>query len=211
MTDHHAFDAAFDPGPEYRWEDIPADTPAAILDALGGPEANRAAPQRAAVRVVRAGMAVPWPAAGEIVLEDGSRRAVGEALPGDLPLGYHDFYPTAGDWRTRIIVTPWRCVEPGGRQWGWAVQLHSTRSRQSWGIGDLANLRRLGQWSADLGAGVVLINPLGPPAPVVPQGASPYYPTTRRFRNPLYLRVEEVAGSKRLGPQLRGWPPRPVN
>jgi 4-alpha-glucanotransferase len=48
----------------------------------------------------------------------------------------------------------------------------------------------------------MLINPLGSPAPVVPQGASPYYPTTRRFRNPLYLRIEDVPGAERLGPQL---------
>jgi 4-alpha-glucanotransferase len=85
------------------------------------------------------------------------------------------------------------------------VQLHSTRSRQSWGIGDLADLKRLAEWSAGLGAGIMQINPLGPPAPVVPQGASPYYPTTRRFHNPLYLRIEDVPGSERLGTQLALW------
>ncbi len=174
MTDHHALDAAFDPGPDYRWEEIPADTPTAILDVMGGPEANRLIAGREAVRVIRAGAAVPWPTPGQLILEDGSRRPVGDLLPADLPLGYHDFYPTAGDWRTRVIVTPWSCIEPCGPCWGWAVQLHSTRSRQSWGIGDLADLRRLGEWSAGLGAGMMLINPLGPPAPVVPQGASPY-------------------------------------
>ena len=79
---------------------------------MGGPEANRVTPGREAVRVIRAGMAVPWPTPGQLVLEDGSRRPVGEMLPADLPLGYHDFHPTAGDWRTRIIVTPWQCVEP---------------------------------------------------------------------------------------------------
>jgi 4-alpha-glucanotransferase len=199
MMDSQALD--FDPGPDYRWEEIPADTPAAILDAMGGPEANRVTPGREAVRVVRAGTAVSCPP-GQLILEDGSRRPVGETLPADLPLGYHDFYPAAGDWRTRIIVTPWRCVEPRKPCWGWAVQLHSARSRQSWGIGDLADLRQLAEWSAELGAGMMLINPLGPPAPVVPQGASPYYPTTRRFRNPLYLRVEDVPGAERLGPQL---------
>jgi 4-alpha-glucanotransferase len=202
MTDHRALEAAFDPGPDYRWEDIPAETPAAILAALGGPQVHQDTPGLDAVRVIRAGAAVPWATPGQIVLEDGSRRAVEQAIPADLPLGYHDFYPTEGDGRTRIIVTPWRCLEPRESCWGWAVQLHSTRSRQSWGIGDLADLKRLGQWSAGLGAGMLLINPLGPPAPVIPQGASPYFPTTRRYRNPLYLRVEEVPGAARLGPQL---------
>jgi len=220
MTDQHR---PFEPVTDYAWEEIPADTPPAILAALGGREANRVAPGREAVRVVRAGAAVPWPAAGELVLEDGSRRPVGDLLPADLPLGYHDFYPTAGDWKTRVIVTPWSCVQPGdavasprrqpgepggsrlrlaGRTWGWAVQLHSTRSRESWGIGDLADLKRLAQWSSGLGAGMLLINPLGAPAPVVPQVASPYYSMTRRFRNPLYLRIEDVPGAERLGPQL---------
>ena len=151
MTDHHALDATFDPGPNYRWEEIPADTPKVILDALGGPEANHATPGREAVRVIRAGMARSWPTPGQIVLEDGSQRSVGEMLPADLPLGYHDFHPTAGDWRTRIIVTPWQCMEPRAPCWGWTVQLHSTRSRQSWGIGDMADLKRLAKWSAGLG------------------------------------------------------------
>jgi 4-alpha-glucanotransferase len=31
---------------------------------------------------------------------------------------------------------------------------------------------------------------------VVPQEASPYYPGSRRYRNPLYLRVEEVPGAR---------------
>jgi 4-alpha-glucanotransferase len=198
MTDQQTVD----PGPDYLWENIPADTPAAILEAMGGPDANRVTSGREAVRVIRAGAAIPWQTPGEIVLEDGSRRLVGEMLPADLPLGYHDFFPTAGDWRTRIIVTPWRCVEPVGACWGWAAQLHSTRSRQSWGIGDLADLKQLADWSARLGAGMMLINPLGPPAPVVPQGKSPYYPTTRRFRNPLYLHIEDVPGAARFTAQL---------
>src|SRR5207248_7178217 len=40
----------------------------------------------------------------------------------------------------------------------------------------------------------VLVNPLHAALPVVPQQPSPYFPSSRRFRNPLYLRVEDVAG-----------------
>jgi 4-alpha-glucanotransferase len=205
MTDAHASDATFHPLPDYSWEEIPADTPAEIVSALGGPEANRSRPGQEAVRVIRAGTTVAWPTPGQLVLENGSRRPVGDMLPPDLPPGYHDFYPTVGDERTRIIVTPWQCIEPRDPCWGWAVQLYSARSRQSWGIGDLADLRRLAEWSAELGAGMMLINPLGPPAPITPQGSSPYFPTTRRYRNPLYLRVEEVPGFEGLEPQLAPW------
>ena len=47
-----------------------------------------------------------------------------------------------------------------------------------------------------------MLNPLGAVAPTIPQAASPYYPSSRRFRNPIYLRVEEVPGAARLGPRL---------
>ena len=72
------------------------------------------------------------------------------------------------------------------KQWGFSVQLHAVRSAESWGIGDLADLRRLAAWAAGLKADLLLINPLGGVAPVVPQADSPYYPASRRFRNPLY-------------------------
>ena len=43
-----------------------------------------------------------------------------------------------------------------------------------------------------LGAGLVLINPLDAVPPVIPQEASPYSPSSRRYLNPLYLRIEEL-------------------
>jgi 4-alpha-glucanotransferase len=83
--------------------------------------------------------------------------------------------------------------EPHGRSWGFAVQLYSLRSRQSWGHGDLGDLADLATWSAtDLGAGFVLINPLHAAEPLPPVSASPYLPMSRRFTSPLYLRVEDI-------------------
>ena len=44
----------------------------------------------------------------------------------------------------------------------------------------------------ELGAGFVLVNPLHAAEPIPPLTPSPYLPVTRRFANPLYLRVEDI-------------------
>jgi len=88
---------------------------------------------------------------------------------------------------------------PGGRSWGFTVQLYSVRSRSSWGHGDLHDLADLASWSArDLGAGFVLINPLHAAEPLPPISPSPYLPMTRRYVSPLYLRIEDIPEFQRL-------------
>ena len=187
---------------DYRWQELSPDTPQAIRDALGNSPTPPAAAAGQPVRVLRAGVEVPWSEPGELLLEDGRRLRVADALPADLPLGYHEFIPDRPSMTTRLIVAPKECVVPARPQWGWAVQLYAARSADSWGIGDLADLRRLAHWAAGLKADLLMINPLSAAAPVSPQAASPYYPSSRRFRNPLYLRVEEVPGAERLGMRL---------
>jgi 4-alpha-glucanotransferase len=125
-------------------------------------------------------------------------RLVGEAtfeLPADLPLGYHDLHLQLGaeDVSTPIIVSPASLHPPAGRTWGTAVQLYSVRSQRSWGIGDLTDLTDFAVWSARHGGGFVLVNPLHAAAPTAPMEPSPYLPTSRRFVNPIYLRVEAIA------------------
>lgn len=90
------------------------------------------------------------------------------------------------------------------RAWGWAVQLYSLRSRKSWGIGDFADLRNFARWSArELNAGFLLLNPLGAATPILPQQASPYFPSSRLFKNPLYLCLKEIPGAKKIGSALK--------
>ncbi len=127
---------------------------------------------------------------------------VGEAtfaLPGDLPLGWHTLKariagrdPVPGT----LVVTPAWLGLPDrvhGRALGTMVQLYQLRSRRSWGCGDLADLADLAAWSRDaLGADFVLLNPLHAAGPTAPMEPSPYLPATRRFANPIYLRVEAV-------------------
>ncbi|GAA0303075.1 4-alpha-glucanotransferase [Kineococcus aurantiacus] len=119
-------------------------------------------------------------------------------LPDDLPLGWHVLRARtpAGQVECPCVVTPDVLELPPtlqtGRSWGYQTQLYSVRSSRSWGVGDLADLAELSAVAADQGAGWVLVNPLAAAQPVPPMEASPYLPTTRRFVNPLYLRVEDV-------------------
>ena len=55
-----------------------------------------------------------------------------------------------------------------------------------------------GRWAKAAGAGLALINPLAAPAPLLPQQASPYFPSSRLFRNPLFLSIEEVPGAREI-------------
>jgi 4-alpha-glucanotransferase len=181
-----------------RWCETAAETRAALHAAMGADASPAGPPVDAPVRVVRAGSPAPLPD-GDLVLEDGAVVVVRGALPPDVPPGYHRLQ--AGAQEILLIVSPGVCHRPE-RVWGWASQLYATRSLASWGIGDLADLRRLGAWSARLGARVLLVNPLGAPIPVLPRPASPYRPSSRRFRDPLYLRVEEVPGAAAAGDAL---------
>ena len=147
--------------------------------------------------VVRAGRPVPVGSA-EIRLEDGRTVAVDGTLPRDLPAGYHEIL-RRGKRPARLIAAPPTCYLPDGlSMWGWAIQLYAARSRRSWGIGDLGDLRWLGRWAERQGAGIALINPLAAVTPTLPQQPSPYFPSSRRFRSPLYLRIEEVQGANEV-------------
>ncbi len=152
---------------------------------------------------VRAGQQHGLQGVCRLVLEDGTDLGPVEALAPDLPLGYHRLCPADEGPTTRLVVTPGRCHLPADlRTWGWAVQLYAARSGQSWGIGDLADLGRLCRWSAGQGAGVVALNPLHAPGPALPQASSPYYPSSRRYRSPLYLCLDDVPGARQLGEDL---------
>lgn len=159
------------------------------------------------------------PAEVHLLLEDGSRREVtqeenwrppvkvgettwGEAtfrIPADLPQGWHRIILDSAGERAEcmLIITPARLSTTDryldSPAHGVMAQLYSVRSRGSWGIGDFHDLGQLAEVLARTAeADFLLINPVHAGEPFPPMEDSPYLPTTRRFINPIYLRIEDI-------------------
>jgi 4-alpha-glucanotransferase len=165
-------------------------TSAALRDILRRPPGRR----RDAKPIVLGRRGDALPAGSELVLEDGTELGARTWIPQDMPFGYHHL--RSGRHDQLLIVAPRRCPLPAGyREWAWAVQLYATRSKGSWGIGDLGDLWTLATWSGEVGAGALIVSPMGAPNPGPEPEASPYFPSTRRFRDPLLVRIQEVPGA----------------
>ena len=171
-----------------RWHEVSDATLAAVCEGLGEPAAEPA------VLVVHRGRPLDWRPAepAHLVLESGEERALPDPLPGGLPDGYHRIVGRSGS--TVLVVVPPSCYLPpslgdGGRAWGWAVQAYALRSPTSWGIGDLGDLATLASHPA-LAGDFLQVNPLN--APLTASYPGPYRPSSRLFRNPIYLAVEQV-------------------
>ena len=177
-----------------KWHDTDPETARAILEAMEAPPDGSKPKPDGSVLVVRAGDTAALAGAGTIILESGGRLPTGKSLPPDLPTGYHQLQLDGAKNPISLIVSPRKCwLPPDLSTWGWAVQLYAARSKESWGIGDFADLERLARWSAtDLHAGMMLVNPLSSATPILPQQTSPYYPTSRIFLNPLALHIEWI-------------------
>jgi 4-alpha-glucanotransferase len=188
-----------------KWHETPQETVAALHAAMDAEASGPEKREDTDVVVLRAGRRRPLAGRGTVVLESGETRTVAGMLPGNLPTGYHQLQMDTGAQPVRLIVSPGKCWLPERlHTWGWAVQLYAARSRKSWGIGDLTDLKTLAHWSAkEQGAGMLLVNPLSAVSPLVPQQSSPYFPTSRRFFNPLWLNIEAIEGAtEELVPEL---------
>ncbi|MEU1518095.1 4-alpha-glucanotransferase [Streptomyces sp. NPDC005811] len=177
---------------------VDADTPQAVRDALGARERELAARLLPPTVVSWSGgpcdalAALPEGTRLHVETEQGEIRATAEGLPP----GVHRLTATAPDGRTarvHLVVAPPRLPTPPERSYGLLVQLYSLLSRRSWGMGDLGDLGELADWAGRvLGAGFVQVNPLHAAVPGAPTDPSPYRPSSRRFPDPVHLRVEEV-------------------
>lgn len=126
-------------------------------------------------------------------------------LPQDLPMGYHTLLAKVEDKngkaiahaQSTLICAPAKIPLPQSVQerhrWGYMTQLYSVRSKESWGVGDYGDLRRLLKDAGNIGkADFMLINPIHACAPVAPLEPSPYLPESRRFLNVTYIRPQDI-------------------
>lgn len=169
------------------------------------------------------------PAEVSIELEDGTSRETtqvdnwtlprdiggvtwGEAsfqIPDDLPLGWHKLHLTSDSLTAScgLIITPARLSTADkyldSPRTGVMAQIYSVRSTLSWSMGDFNDLGNLAGVLARDGADFLLINPMHAAEPLPPTEDSPYLPTTRRFINPIYIRVEDVPEFNQLPVDLR--------
>lgn len=146
-------------------------------------------------------------------------RLIGRAtfvVPADAPLGWHSLTATtiSEDDTVRtsdavVVVTP-KSLSPNAeladrQRTGLLTQLYSVRSQRSWGIGDLGDLEDLSDIAGRVhGFDYLLVNPLHADRPTTPVEASPYLPTTRRFFNSLYIRVENIREAAMLSQEQFG-------
>lgn len=125
-----------------------------------------------------------------------------------LPIGYHHLtLHIEGDedvFEQSFIVTPERCFQSpqfaSEKQWGVSVQLYAVKSEQNWGIGDFADLARLVGHLGAQGADFVGLNPIHALYPAMPESASPYSPSSRRWLNIAYLSVSQMPGYAQCEP-----------
>ncbi|WP_245607272.1 4-alpha-glucanotransferase [Pseudonocardia spinosispora] len=143
--------------------------------------------------------------ARQLVAEDGTRTDLRDELPTGLSPGWYHLTGVVNGTEQygSVVVAPAQVPTPE-RTWGWMLQLYALTSERSWGIGDLGDLREFVKWTAaEHGAGAVLLNPLHAPGPTHPVQPSPYTPSSRRFANPLALRIEDLDAYRHADPDTR--------
>jgi 4-alpha-glucanotransferase len=125
-------------------------------------------------------------------------------LPKEMNIGIHEYELTVEIGKERrncnlsIILCPDRAfvhpaLQNGKRIAGISIALYGVRSERNWGVGDFTDLKRIIDWACDdLSAHFVGLNPLHAIFNNRPYNSSPYLPSSRIFRNFIYLDVTSI-------------------
>jgi 4-alpha-glucanotransferase len=133
-----------------------------------------------------------------VVLDEVEYHQYLHLLPQQLTSGYHQLSLNDTAFTQKLIITPGQCFVPQNfnsqKQWGIALQLYGLRSERNWGIGDFTDLSHTVKYLADVGADFIGLNPIHALYPAMPESASPYSPSSRRWLNVSYIDVTAMPG-----------------
>ena len=141
----------------------------------------------------------------------GTRECWSVPFPQKLSIGYYQFRISVVcnseviRQTISVIICPVQTYLPPelkgkGKKAGLAISLYSLRSRRNWGIGDFGDLKAFVRWAIEsLHVDVIGLNPLHAISNKEPYNISPYYPSSRFYRNFVYLDVEAIEDYRLCG------------
>jgi glycogen debranching enzyme GlgX/4-alpha-glucanotransferase len=164
------------------------------------PVALSARPMRLRIRLEDGGktvldLAPEEGATHRVMRPDGSAAAHRLVALPPLPEGRHlVFDEAAPDLACHLAVVPRRAflpppLEAGGRRFGIAAQIYALRRDGDGGIGDFRAVAELARLAQREGAALLGLSPPHALFPTDRGRASPYYPSDRRFLDPIFLDV----------------------
>ncbi len=141
---------------------------------------------------------------GRVTARDGRPYLIHNLNLGVLPTGR---YVLRHETMTcALTVAPSRAHATGaGRGWGITAQIYAARRNGDGGIGDFTALGDLMERAGQRGGTYVGINPLHALFPDNRDRASPYYPSDRRFLDPIYLDTGEAGGNESIVDYTAVW------
>ncbi len=127
-----------------------------------------------------------------VLARDGRPCLVHNLDLGVLPAGRYVL--RRGDLDCTLTVAPARAWQPDwtGPVFGVTAQLYAARRNGDEGIGDFTTLGELMERTGQAGGRLVGINPLHALFPGDRDRASPYYPSDRRYLDPIYIDIGEA-------------------
>ncbi|MCG6945201.1 MAG: 4-alpha-glucanotransferase [Deltaproteobacteria bacterium] len=122
-------------------------------------------------------------------------------FPTALSTGYYHFKLTVAydnhkhQQTTLVAICPGQAYLPpalqgDGKRAGIAISLYGLRSQHNWGVGDFGDLKEFIRWAiGSLHVDVIGLNPLHAIPNRQPYNISPYFPSSRFYRNYIYLDI----------------------
>lgn len=149
------------------------------------------------------------PRHGRVIFEDGDEQpiALHEHADGFVRAdalhrpGYHRL--RIGEAEATLAIAPTRCftaadASGGAPVWGLTAQLYGLRIMGDGGVGGDAGVEALCQSAALAGADALALSPTHALFAADPNHFSPYSPSTRLFRNPMYADLPALFGPARV-------------